>query len=142
MGIGGLIMQDRFRFRVWNKKIKKMYDVKSMSYIDGAIKRIEVQGDIGIAIFDEYGKHIDNCILMQCTGLKDKCGKLIYEGDIIYKKGDKTWNKQKMYSKVIFDDMYASFDISNENGCHRMPTNSNNIEVIGNIYENKELLED
>ena len=76
-------MQNRFRFRVWNKKVKKMYDVKSMSYIDGVVKRIEVQGDIGIAIFDEYGKHIDNCVLMQCTGLKDHTGKLIYEGDIV-----------------------------------------------------------
>lgn len=115
-------MQDRFRFRVWDDIHREMQNLEDV--------------DVNPFNISDYSQNN----IMQCTGLKDKSGKLIYEGDIIYKKGDKTWDKRKMYSKVIFDDMYASFDISNENGCHRMPTNSNNIEIIGNIYENQELL--
>lgn len=47
-----------------------------------------------------------------------------------------------MYSLVCWDYMYAQFNISDENGLHQMPSNSNNIEVTGNIYENSELLND
>ena len=150
-------MQDRFKFRVWNKKVKKMYDVKSMSYIDGVIKRIEVQGDIGIAIFDEYGKHIDNCILMQCTDLKDKNDKLIYEGDIVtYDDRDICPHHTPILNAIIemrkyqWCMIYYRKDIINAST--RKPVEqktwlgfddfiTSRIEVIGNIYENKELLE-
>ena len=76
----------------------------------------------------------------QCTGKKDKNNILLFENDIIYKKGNKNYKKEKMYSKVIFDDMYAEFNISDEDGCHRMPSNSQNIEVVGNIYQNRGLI--
>ena len=130
-------MQDRFKFRVWNKKVKKMYDVKSMSYIDGVIKRIEVQSDIGIAIFDEYGKHIDNCILMQCTGLKDKNGKLIYEGDILKlaEFGKPVEVKHRALGFVLRRG--ASNTVGYDNDKY-IPEDC---EVIGNIYENHDLLE-
>lgn len=171
-------IKDRFKFRVWNKKVKKMYDVKSMSYIDGVIKRIEVQGDIGIAIFDEYGKHIDNCILMQCTGLKDKNGKLIYEGDIIvipnqypfycYKnEKDKKQDLNETNGEIrgesilnyigIVENIFNCWQyvyhcvnparrgmnegINNTLNDYGFDEDENSIyEVIGNIYENSELL--
>ena len=77
---------------------------------------------------------------MQCTGLKDKHGKLIYEGDVVYKKGSKNWKNEKLLSKVIWSSNSAAFMISDENGLHQMPMNSNNIEILGNIYETPELI--
>lgn len=142
-------MQDRFKFRMWNKLSNEMQDVIRINYNlefpDCSIVVAETNS------FDKVKTHtmpitcansFNNIILMQCTGLKDKNGKLIYEGDIIYKKGSKDYKKEKMYSRVCWDSMYAQFNISDKNGMHQMPCNSNNIEVIGNIYENSELLKD
>ena len=70
--------------------------------------------------------------VMQYTGLKDKNGKEIYEGDIV--KG----NYLRGIGVVEWNKYFCKFDIS-----HRMNISpSDEFEVIGNIYENPELLED
>lgn len=67
----------------------------------------------------------------QYTGLKDKNGVEIYEGDIV--KG----NYLRGIGVVGWNDKFCKFDIS-----HRMNiTPSDEFEIIGNIYENPELLE-
>ena len=125
-------MNDRFEFRCYNKFQEKMFYVKSMSYINGIVQRIEVQDDDRILIFDEWQNNIDNTVLMQSTGLKDKNGKLIFEADIV-KDDHGAWH----YVKWVY------------NGWQLFPCTQNNytigivddeIEVIGNIYENKDLL--
>ena len=129
-------MQDRFKFRFWHKPTNKMVDCYGFN-------KDFVFGDTLDGVGTDYNPaKFEDCILMQCTGLKDKNDRLIYEGDIIYKKGTKNYKGQKMYSEVIWDQMYAEFNISDDNGMHRMPSNSNNIEIIGNIFENPELLEE
>lgn len=129
-------MQDRFRFRLFDTRNQEMiYDVQQsqFNYHKNAYDLPLLEG----AMLNE--PHIIK--LMQCTGLKDKSDRLIFEGDIIYKKGTKNHRGEKMYSEVVWDQMYAEFNISDDNGMHRMPSNSNNIEIIGNIYENPELLQ-
>jgi uncharacterized phage protein (TIGR01671 family) len=72
---------------------------------------------------------------MQCTGLKDKNGKLIYEGDII----QENWHK---YILEWGNGAYVIKDI--KRGTSYMFTSGickHKSEVIGNIYENPELLE-
>ena len=77
---------------------------------------------------------------MQCTGLKDKSGKEIYEGDIL---SFGLWSDTKLpcLHKVYWNDESASFDTwdlrRNEWG-GQLDAFS---EVIGNIYENPELLD-
>ena len=116
-------MKDRFKFRCWDDIHREMIDLQEQDVNPYNISDVPQNN------------------LMQCTGLKDKSDRLIFEGDIIYKKGTKNHRGEKMYSEVVWDQMYAEFNISDDNGMHRMPSNSNNIEVIGNIYENPELLE-
>ena len=127
-------MQDRFKLKFWNKTDKELVEVINIDYNSGFVDYVTKDGFTSTQI--KYGE------LIQCTGLKDKNNTLIFEGDIIYKKGTKNHKGEKMYSEVIWDQMYAEFNISDDNGMHRMPSNSNNIEIVGNIYENPELLED
>ena len=87
---------------------------------------------------------LPNVELMQYTGLKDKNGKEIYEGDIVkYKFSYDT--RLKHISPVKFLETEASFGIKdiygNEIPLYTISAN-NYFEVIGNIYENKNLLEE
>lgn len=84
-------------------------------------------------------------ILMQCTGLRDKNGKLIQEGDIIevpdnYNEfGQFAGEKYEVYFKSGGFRLKPKFD-KKARGCWL--EDDNTFKVIGNIYENPELLED
>ena len=93
---------------------------------------------------DVYRFEDEEVKLMQYTGVKDKNGKEIYEGDIIkYKFPYDT--RLKHISPVKFLETEASFGIKDRYG-NEIPlytiSANNYFEVIGNIYENKNLLEE
>lgn len=81
------------------------------------------------------GYYLDDLIgneseLMQYTGLKDKNGKEVYEGDIV-----------KRYTGYVFEEKIRKYSLGNTNeakvtGYDHHPTD----EIIGNIYENPELI--
>jgi uncharacterized phage protein (TIGR01671 family) len=68
---------DRFKFRVWNKNEKILhYDAE---------KTYDFMRGVPVICKDSFGELLndDNYIVEQCTGLTDKNGKLIYEGDVL-----------------------------------------------------------
>lgn len=85
-----------------------------------------------------------NIIVMRCTGLRDKNGKLIYEGDIV-----KEWFGETGTYQVIYENSTASFIFSNlndEDYDYDLRQNPDlfpdqDLKIIGNIHENPELLE-
>ena len=87
--------------------------------------------------YGSYNKRYKDFNLMQYTGLKDKNNKEIYEGDIVALHNGKY--------KVIFNTKEARFVLKDAFFEMDIPfTNNNNerMEIVGNIYENPELMED
>ena len=127
-------MQDRFKFRVWDKT------EEIMVYFDGIFhnKRPYTEG----SSFPQYDScpHYHNLSdLMQCIGLKDDDDKLIYEGDIIrvfHVSG--TMQGDIFFDVVKWNNLRHRFDTEN----HGIIDEDDVLKVVGNIYENPELLEE
>lgn len=95
------------------------------------------------------GKDLVNClftdnsyILMQFTGIYDINGKEIYEGDIVIVPGDVYGHKERK-AKVIYDEdgCYTLYDTNDGYGIVHQHWYWERVEVIGNIYENHELVD-
>jgi uncharacterized phage protein (TIGR01671 family) len=157
MGIGGVMIEDRFKIRFYDKDKKIMIDENSdTKYIANIYGRdewywcIEAQMPKILSYFDGEGFvegkwHKFNFAIMQCTGLKDKNGKLIYEGDIlggIYHGYIEYCNECKCLQLKVKD--YGCLACEGDLHWYELveAEEQNELEVIGNIYENPELLED
>lgn len=125
------------RYRAWIKSLKWMCDVTNISF-DSKFVDICQQGDTERCT--EMSVEFDEIKLMQSTGLKDKNGKEIFEGDIVDYKGRK--------ALVSWHGSYASFIYRFVDELQKRNAEWNPLylaymrcEVIGNIYENPELWE-
>ena len=133
-------MNREIKYRAWLKEEKKMVIVETIDFSEKSIQYLEKN-----EIIDTYllrTKFLEDIDLMQYTGLKNKNGKEIYEGDIL-KYNFPYDGRLKHVSLVKFVETEASFGIKdryeNEIPLYRIAAN-NYFEVIGNIYENEELL--
>lgn len=76
--------------------------------------------------------------VMQYTGLKDKNDKEIYEGDVVKHV---LWHDRIENRVVIYDNEMCAFLPMGE-WCSTFPSLPNHFEIIGNIYENPELIKE
>nr|DAT86514.1 MAG TPA: YopX protein [Caudoviricetes sp.] len=125
-------MNREIKFRAWHKDLKKMFKIGQITLEKGTWNFEPNDRDfIGMSI-----PYQPSFVLMQYIGLHDKNGKEIYEGDIL--------------KSIQWNDIYLVKQIrtayylcrKGKNGFNKITTwnNAEKSEVIGNIYDNPELL--
>lgn len=129
-------MQDRFKCRAWDKKRQKyIYNIQN-----GAEVYDYHSGHTDYLAYNEL-LEADSFIKEQCTGLKDKNGKLIYEGDILCLASET--DKDEYVVNWYEHNAQLSLDVLNGRGQTDFDIiGSDYLEIIGNIHENSELLEE
>ena len=132
-------MEDRFKVRLWDITERKFIKVTEIDYYtDGEEVTVHYDGDTFDTILDEGD--LKACFVEQCTGLRDKHGKLIYEGDILNVDNTENPENYPYVGSVIRSKNEAALKFLTGN-IEVALTDGNRCEVIGNIHENPELLE-
>ena len=131
------------RYRTWIKTEKRMIETDDLLDIDYENKEIVTQQVYFVNGLpddrDIYCYDFDEIELMQSTGLRDKNGKEIFEGDIV--KMSKDVYSEPTYYEVVRHYGGAYRLESKQHGCELWLRHTD-CEVVGNVYENRELLED
>lgn len=130
------------KFRLWNDEDNRMERVTEMR------KFLSIQWECD-TVDDDTSETSEWCTpktIMQFTGLKDKNGIEIYEGDLIKNQRGRTvevvWHKftASFGSVFVGDDGSAPIGQDKSYGFHNADW-KHEIEVIGNIYQNQEFIE-
>jgi uncharacterized phage protein (TIGR01671 family) len=144
----------QIKFRAWNRYNGMMEVVETSNHFTGVTCEWDFEAGgwrskdtfmVSEQAAKDGGKH--SCVLMQFTGLKDKNGKEIYEGDIVLTKGER-WAVQWHVGTIgfIFDTDPNDRDSDALRFSNKRASRTSDdgialhVEVIGNIYENPELL--
>ena len=122
-------MNREFEFRAWLTKYNKMVNIYSWNIWQEYFMCSEYDSEF----------YLDETPIMQYTGLKDKNNKEIYEGDILFESfGER-------YYKVVFENGSFRAEFKGDFEWHHFDLIDvvvQGCEVVGNIYENPELMEE
>ena len=127
------------KFRDWNRFKQEMSKVLNIGWLDGIYMNISLDTEAGQIDYNDSPDNMEceNIELMQYTGLKDKNGQEIFEGDIVYVECEDEnavviWDEESAKFIIQFYGWYSDFD------CYY----GKDLEVIGNIHDNKDLLKE
>ena len=131
-------MEDRYLFKA--KRLDNNYWILGFLSVNKTGKYF-IRPICGSALSSE---EVDKNTICQCTGLKDRNGKLIFENDIVAYwdtySTENGWSEADCIGKVVWDDETLSFQVTN-----RLSAESYDVldecSVIGNIFDNPYLLE-
>lgn len=132
------------KFRAWDKHVKKIRKVTEIHFDDSLIY---LKANNGKGYYCSFS----DIVLMQSTSLKDKNGVEIFEGDVV-KISDGS-NEEDSYTSVVknyADEGYPAFDIEAPSSWYYesnilatiMGGEYETIEVIGNVWEDGDLIND
>ena len=136
-------MRDIIKFRAWDKELKQMFRVQALQFY-GENNTVDACWTNGVDFDGESTlgepelNNLHNLVLMQYTGLKDKKGVEIFEGDVLFHP---LQGRRKVF--YPYNERVASYGLRDiDSGFGSTLQDSHAVwEVIGNIYENPELLE-
>ena len=125
------------KFRAWDKKNNIMLQGIELTKLLGYLI---FQNCPNSEAYDLLKDHFNDIEWLQFAGLKDKNGKDIYEGDIIIEKGSHYYLGERI-SVIEFSESQTPF-VKGSSGWSEFLHNFDlsNAEIIGNIYENPELI--
>lgn len=148
----GIRMQDRYLFKAKRKDNGEWVEgfYFCMTHTDGRHTHhfiIPLGADLSLGTpVEKIQVEVDQSTICQCTGLKDKNGNLIWENDIVA-----YWDSYSTESglaeadcigKVVWDDETISFQVTNRLSAESYEVLGDECSVIGNVFDNPELLEE
>ena len=119
---------DRLRFRAWHRPTKRLFEVwcYTPEYV------FENSETDGVYASPTNPARTDDCVLEQCTGVRDEKGSLVYEGDIILVR----W-RNPLLAEIRYNDDEARFVAMTDVERFGIDDLRSPFVILGNIHDNK-----
>lgn len=137
----------QFKFRIWHEDVGEYFYLDLMRVTESGFGwtedfekvktklkiSFENQCLVSVPSKTKFDRHGENIVIEQCTGLQDKDGRHIYEGDVLkLETGD--------VIDVFWNDRFSAFELRATGNRLEWYHGLQEIKIIGNIHENSELL--
>ena len=133
----------RYKFRAWVSSKKTLCEVLIINYKEKTVQ-LPIETEVNAPYWwDETSWSFEDVELLQYTGLKDKNGVEIYEGDLLKKRNYKDGIYKVVWTKHGFElrhDFIRKYKGDSWEETAYLPIHERDYEVIGNVHEHPHLL--